>query len=76
MILFYQKVNCYQFIGQQYIALGRYERALYPISRCVELQPENEKYILERAKVHQNLQMFNEAVIDLTSVLEKNPHQP
>ena len=76
MILHYQKLNCYQFIGQQYIVLSRNERALYPLTRCVELMPQNEKYLLERAKVHQSLQMFQEAVIDLTAVLAMNPHQP
>ena len=59
-------------IGTSYVKLGRNERAVYPLTRCTEIMPMNEKYFLERGKVYQTLQMFEEAVFDYTKVLELN----
>ena len=71
---YYQQLNCYFMCGTAYVKLGRFERAVYPMTRCTEIMPQNYKYFYERAKVYQNLQMFEEAVADYTTVLESNPN--
>ena len=38
--------------------------------------PRNESYVLERAKVFQSLQMFEQAIDDYTTILNINPHNP
>ena len=52
--------------------LGRFERSVYPLTKCCEMMPKNEKYFVERAKAFQALQMFDEAVADYTHVLSLN----
>ena len=57
-----------------YVKLARYERAVYPLTRCTQLMPQNEKYFLERGKVYQALQMFEAAINDYTELLKVNPN--
>ena len=64
--MFYLQLNCYYQIATCYIKLGRNERSVYPLTRCTQMLPQNEKYYLERGKVYQTLQMFDEAVSDYT----------
>ena len=69
---YYQQLNCYFKIGTAYTKLNRNERAVYPLSRCCEMMPKNERYLLERGKVYQSLQMFEEAAKDYTEVIKVN----
>lgn len=72
--VYYQQLSCYFMIGQSYVKLGRFERAVYPLTRCIELMPQNYKYFLARGKVYQNLQLFDQATADYTVVLNDNPN--
>ena len=40
----------YYTVGISYARLGRYERALWPLTRCTQIDPSDSKYFMERGK--------------------------
>ena len=64
---------CYYRVAICYARLGRYERSIYPFSRCIEICPDTQNYHMERGKAYQSLQMFEEALVDFDIVIELNP---
>lgn len=67
------QLNAYFQIGMSYVRLERFERSVYPLTRCIELRPNNELYRMERAQVFQSLQLFKDAISDFNEVIRVNP---
>ncbi len=40
----------YYTVGISYARLGRYERGLWPLTRCIQIDPCDARYLMERGK--------------------------
>ena len=49
----------YYKIGIAYARLQKYERSLWPFTRCIEINPYDTKYFMERGKALQVLEQFD-----------------
>jgi len=53
-------------VGLAYCRLQKFEKAIWPYSRCIERDPSNVKYLHERAKANQMINLHQDAVDDFT----------
>ena len=60
-------------LGLSYCRLQKFEKAIFPFSKCVEKVPSDLRYIHERAKAYQMIEWHKEAVQDFNIVINKNP---
>ena len=67
------EADIYYHIGLAYCQLERFEKSIFPFSRCIELIPSNFKYYHERAKALQMIEEHEKAVEDFNEVIKKNP---
>ena len=67
------EAEIYYHIGLAYCNQEKFEKAIYPYSRCVEMIPSEIKYIHERAKAYQMIEDHQKAVADFDVVIKKNP---
>ena len=51
----------------------KFEKAIYPFSKCIELNPSEIRYIHERAKAYQMIEDHEKAVDDFSLLIKKNP---
>ena len=51
----------------------KFEKAIYPFSKCIELNPSEISYIHERAKAYQMIEDHEKAVEDFNLLIKKNP---
>ena len=68
-----QQLSAYYHIAISYARLEKWERSLWPFTRCIQIDPSDPKYQMERGKVYQALQLFDEAIEDFNSVIKGNP---
>ena len=54
--------------------MRRHEEAILEYSRCIELDPENEKYYIGRATVYSNIGLKKLAKEDLKNALKIDPN--
>ena len=64
--------DTYYHIGLAYCQTEKYEKAIYPFTRCVEAVPADFNYVHERAKAYQMIEDHEKAVADFDVVIKKN----
>ena len=65
--------DIYYIMGLAYCRLEKFEKAIFPYSKCIERLPTNMRYVHERAKAYQMIGWHEEAVTDFDLVIKKNP---
>ena len=60
-------------LGMAYCRLQKFEKSIFPYSRCIEKMPSELRYIHERAKAYQMIEEHEKAVEDFDIVIRKNP---
>ena len=65
--------DIYYHIGLSYARLEKFEKSIFPFTRCIERIPTDGCYVHERAKAHQMIGMHAEAVKDFDALLKRNP---
>ena len=66
------EADIYYHIGLGYCRQEKFERAIFPFSKCAERIPSDIRYIHERAKAYQMIEMHEKAVEDFNVVIKKN----
>ena len=64
--------DIYYHIGLSYCREEKFEKSIFPFSRCIERFPSDIRYIHERAKAYQMIEMHEKAVEDFNVVIKKN----
>lgn len=67
------EADIFYHLGLSYCRLQKFEKSIYPFSQCVDKNQADIRYIHERAKAHQMIDMHEEAVKDFDEVIKKNP---
>jgi len=67
------EADIYYHIGLSYCRVEKFEKAVFPFSRCVDRIPSDIRYIHERAKAYQMIEYHEKAVEDFNIVIKKNP---
>ena len=65
--------DIYYHIGLSYARLEKFEKSIFPLTKCIERIPTDGCYMHERAKAHQMIGMHAEAVKDFDALLKRNP---
>ena len=60
----------YYHTGIAYARLGKYERALWPLTRCIEINQSDTRFLMERGKAFQVLEQFPQAIADFNRVIQ------
>lgn len=66
--------DIYYHIGIAYSNLERFEEAIYPLTRAIDLIPSDIRYIHERAKAFQMIDEHESAIEDFSTVIKRNPN--
>lgn len=67
------EADIFYHMGLAYCRVEKFEKAIFPFSRCVERIPSDTRYVHERAKAYQMIEYHEEAVGDFSTVIKKNP---
>ena len=67
------KPDVFYHIGLAYCRLEKFEKSIFPYSRCIDLRPTETIYIHERAKAYQMILKHEEAVEDFNAVIKRKP---
>ena len=67
------KSDIFYHLGLAYCRLQKFEKSIFPYSRCIESMPSELRYIHERAKAYQMIEEHEKAVEDFNIVIRKNP---
>lgn len=67
------EADIFYHLGLAYCRLQKFEKSIYPYSRCIEKIPSDLRYIHERAKAYQMIDEHEKAVADFDIVIKKNP---
>lgn len=67
------QADIYYHIGLAYCNQEKFEKSIYPYSKCIEMIPSEVRYIHERAKAYQMIEDHERAVADFDTVIKKNP---
>ena len=67
------EADIYYHVGLAYCMVEKFEKAIYPFSKCIELDPSEIKYLHERAKAFQMVEEHESAVEDFNALITKNP---
>ena len=67
------EADIFYHLGLAYCRLQKFEKSIFPYSRCIEKIPSDLRYIHERAKAYQMIEMHDKAVEDFNVVIKKNP---
>lgn len=65
--------DIYYHIGIGYCNLEKFVDAIYPFTKAIEMEPNNVKYIHERAKAYQMIEEHESALKDFSDVIQMNP---
>jgi len=65
--------DIYYHLGLAYCRVEKFEKSIFPFSRCIERIPTDVRYIHERAKAYQMIELHDEAVTDFNAVIKRNP---
>jgi len=65
--------DIYYHIGLSYCNVEKFEKSIYPYTKCIDLIPSEIRYIHERAKAYQMIEDHEKAVGDFNVVIKKNP---
>ena len=64
--------DIYYHLGLGYARQQKFEKAIWPLSRCIDRMPTEVKYLHERAKAQQMIELHEEAVKDFSKVIKLN----
>jgi tetratricopeptide (TPR) repeat protein len=67
------EADIYYHIGLAYCMVEKFEKAIYPFSKCIQLDPSEIDYLHERAKAYQMVEDHESAVEDFNALITKNP---
>ena len=67
------EADIFYHLGLAYCRLEKFEKSIFPYSRCIERVPSDSRYIHERAKAYQMIEEHESAVADFNCVIKKNP---
>jgi len=67
------EADIFYHLGLAYCRLQKFEKSIFPYSRCIEKIPSDLRYIHERAKAYQMIEEHEKAVADFDIVIRKNP---
>jgi tetratricopeptide (TPR) repeat protein len=67
------EADIFYHIGLAYCNVEKFEKSIYPFTRCIEKVPSDIRYIHERAKAFQMIGDNEKAVEDFDLVIKKNP---
>lgn len=67
------ETDIYYHLGLAYCKTQKFEKSIWPFSRCIERIPTDIRYVHERAKAHQMIEYHEQAVEDFSAVIKKNP---
>jgi tetratricopeptide (TPR) repeat protein len=67
------KPDVFYHIGLAYCRLEKFEKSIFPYSRCIDLIHTETLYIHERAKAYQMIDRHEEAVQDFDAVIKRKP---
>lgn len=67
------EADIFYHIGLSYCRLQKFEKSIFPYSRCIDRIPSDIRYIHERAKAYQMIENHQKAVEDFSEVINKNP---
>lgn len=67
------EADIYYHIGLAYCMVEKFEKAIYPFSKCIDLDPSEINYLHERAKAYQMVEDHESAVEDFNALITKNP---
>lgn len=67
------EADIYYHLGLAYCRLQKFEKSIFPYSRCIEKIPSDLRYIHERAKAYQMIDQHEKSVQDFDIVIKKNP---
>lgn len=67
------EADIYYHIGLAYCRVQKFEKSIWPYSRCVERDSNDIRYVHERAKAYQMIDYHEEAVADFSAVVDRNP---
>lgn len=70
---FSYEADIYYHIGLAYCNVEKFEKAIYPFSKCIELNPSEITFLHERAKAYQMIEDHEKAVADFDLLIKKNP---
>ena len=65
--------DIYYHLGLAYCREEKFEKAIFPLTKCIERIPSDIRYTHERAKAYQMIEMHTEAVTDFDTVIKRNP---
>ena len=65
--------DIYYHIGLAYCNQEKFEKAIYPFTKCVNLNPSEITFLHERAKTYQMIDDHENAVKDFDLLIKKNP---
>lgn len=65
--------DIYYHIGLCYSRTQKFEKSIFPFSRCIESSPNDIRYIHERAKSYQLIDLHEESIKDFNKVIKRNP---
>ena len=66
------EADIYYHLGLAYCREEKFEKSIFPFSRCIEKIPSDLRYIHERAKAFQMIDEHEKAVADFNIVIKKN----
>jgi tetratricopeptide (TPR) repeat protein len=67
------EADIFYHLGLAYCRLEKFEKSIFPYTRCIEKIPSDLRYIHERAKAYQMIDSHELAVADFDYVIKKNP---
>ena len=69
------EADIFYHLGLAYCRLEKFEKSIYPFKQCIVKMPsvDDVRYVHERAKAYQMIEMHEEAVQDFDVVIRKNP---
>jgi len=60
-------------LGLAYCRVEKFEKSIFPFSKCVENIPTDIRFVHERAKAYQMIDYHEKAVEDFSVVIHRNP---
>lgn len=68
------KPDIYYHLGLAFCNLEIFDKAIFPLSKCIELCPNEPMYFHERAKAYQMIDENDKALADFTVVIRLQPN--
>ena len=67
------EADIYYHLGISYCRLEKFEKSIFPFTKCIEKMPSDLRYLHERAKAYQMIGEHEIAIKDFDIVIKKDP---